>query len=749
MNKAELSKDRADLFNLIIRNFRTTLKNCVLYNPGHPVFDFSIKNLKSSLDSWIIPEERLDLGFSQNSILIGGMYVEDKSETYKEVAGYMHMRGIAAISILKDVSADELIEFFSFMKHEIKDIREKGGILKNLPPSPHLKIKEIDYSALLASVREGADASEEDVWQSITSIAEESREGKLPDSKLEFLKDFLKDPKRSASVLNRIYKDAVATLKGGEAADSIRATITKIYGYFEKNAQGDTKETSKDVADIISNLDPSLVVKLFEEAKVEGEEKDLAKKITDNLSDDFMAEFISTLISSEQSVNENLLKIFDRLMPGEAKSENVASMVADKLFEKKLLNTDTLSQLQISIKEIFKANPTSSFMSQMYKMTVDTFVGKRTDISSAAKNLMPLINEYKKSIDMGRLKLEEVDLLMSILWNEDDPLEFKKFADKTIEIIPELLGLKDVRSIREILELCLERLRPEQQREKDIDTEAKKIMQKIMADETINRIISFISYTEDKERQEDIVYVLKNAKGVSTSLMMDTFVLEKDQYCRDKLSAVLSKMSGDVSDEIERRIEDCEPQVARDLFKVLKELNPERAHAVTKKLLTHKNTNIRMTALESFYPHTDEEKDEIFSIFSKEKDRAVQDKAMIVLLRIEDKKMIERLFKYTGGGFTNKDLVLKLVELCGQMKTRESFSYIKNILLRQPFFGTKKSEQLRVASAVSLRQLGGPESMEVIKKGLNDRSKAVKSMCNIILELEKEAPKTEADKDAI
>ncbi|MEE8359338.1 MAG: hypothetical protein V3S04_00260, partial [Candidatus Omnitrophota bacterium] len=386
MNKAELSKDRADLFNLIIRNFRTTLKNCVLYNPGHPVFDFSIKNLKGSLDSWMILEEKMDLGFSQNNVLLGGMYVEEKSEIYREVAEYMHVRGIAAISILKDVSADELIGFFSFMKHEIKDIREKGGVLKNLPPMPHFKIKEIDYSALLASAREGADASEEDVWQSLTNIAEESKEGKLPDSKLEFLKDFLKDPKKSASVLNRIYKDAVATLKGSEAADSIRATITKIYGYFEKNAQGDTKETSKDVADIIANLDPSLVVKLFEEAKAEGEEKDLAKKITDNLSDDFMAEFISTLVSSEESVNENLLKVFDRLMPEKAKSENVASMVADKLFEKKLLNTDTLSQLQLSIKEIFKANPTSSFMSQMYKMTVDTFIGKRTEKRSENPN---------------------------------------------------------------------------------------------------------------------------------------------------------------------------------------------------------------------------------------------------------------------------------------------------------------------------------------------------------------------------
>jgi hypothetical protein len=748
MKKAELSKEKLDLFNLIIRNFRTTLKNSVLYNPGHPVFDFSIKNFMISLDKWFLAEEKINLGFSERNILLDGLYVEEKNEIYQEVANYMHMRGVVALSLLKDVDEKELTQFFSFMKNDIKDIRDKGGVSKNIPSTPHLKIKEIDYGALLESVKETGVVAEGDIWQSLSEIVEESKQGKLPESKMEFLADFLKDPERSASVLNKIYKDAVTALKDDEAAEDIRGTIAKLYEYFENNSSENIKETSEDVAGIISKLDPALIMKLFEEAKIDGKEYDLAKEITKNFSNDFMAEFISTLIASEESVNENLLKVFDRLMPGEEKSGNVASMVADRLFEKKLLNADALSQLQVSIKEIFKANPTSSFMSQMYKMTVDTFVGKKTGIPDTARKLSPLVKEYVRSIDIGRLKGEEAAILINIVWNEDDSLEFRKFSEKLLDIIPEVLDLKDAKTIREIFELYLERLRPEQQRNKKIDQEAKNFLKKIIANETISRAISFIPEV-DGEGLEDIVYVLKNTKGTSIGLLMDAFVLEKDQSRRDRLSAVLSRMKKDASGEIERRIEYCEPPMARDLFKVLKESDPEKAHMLTESLLGHKNHKMRIAALEAFDPGTEKEKDDIYNIFRKEKNRAIQDKAMAVLLRTQDKKVVEKLFRSTQMNLLKQNPILKLVELCGQLKVRESMPYLKRIFLRRSIFYTKKNDELRVASAVSLRQLGTTEAMELIEKGLNDRSNAVRRMCNIILELEKEEPKKdERDKDA-
>lgn len=742
--KQELPKEKAELFNLITRDLRTTLKNSVLYVPGHPVFDFSIKNFKTSLNKWFPVYKDFNIGFSYDSILLDGAYVEEKNTIYKEVAGYMHARGIVSLSVSSGITDDELVKFFSLMKDDIKVIREKGGVAKTLPSMPHLKIKDIDYGALLASAGPGEVEGEEDIWQSLSKIADQAKDGKLPESKFEFLVDFLKDSNKSASVLNKIYKDAVTSLKDDAAVNNIRDTITKIYTYFEKNSGKDIKETAKNVADIITNLDPNLVIKLFEEAKKDSEGPDMAKEITKNLSDDFMANFMTTLVSSDGSANENLLKIFDRLMPDKSRSGNVASMFTDKMLAKKDLNEETLAQLQVSIKEIFRANPTSNFMSQMYKMTVDTFVSMKAGVSDIARKVSPLLREYRKSVDIEGLKKEEASLLINILWLEDNALEFKKFGSKLVSLIPEIINLKGARVLKNILLLLTEKLRPEQQRNKDIDQEAKGIIKKVAGAEALVKIVSMLPDV-DGDEVEDIIYILSKTKETSVGILMDTYILEKDRTRREKLSYGLSGMKEEASGEIMRRIGYCDAVVAKDLFKIMKKIDPEKAHTLTKDLLQHKEPKMRAEAMEAFEFETDEERGIVFSLIKHDKDDAVREKAMVVLLKTEDDKVIGDLFKCARKEMLKGRLILKLVELCGQLKSQKAFRHLQKIFLKLPLFGSKKIDDLRIASAVSLRQLGTDEAMELIKKGTNDRRSAVKRMCGIILELEEEKKPEEGE----
>ena len=112
----------------------------------------------------------------------------------------------------------------------------------------------------------------------------------------------------------------------------------------------------------------------------------------------------------------------------------------------------------------------------------------------------------------------------------------------------------------------------------------------------------------------------------------------------------------------------------------------------------------------------------------------------------KDKRIIDKLFKYIERSFFKGRFLFKLVELCGQLKMPETLPYLKKVFLKQPLFNTQKTDELRVASAVSLRQIGTPEAMELIKKGLNDKRGPVRRTCNIIMELkrnEKEKPPKE------
>ena len=64
--------------------------------------------------------------------------------------------------------------------------------------------------------------------------------------------------------------------------------------------------------------------------------------------------------------------------------------------------------------------------------------------------------------------------------------------------------------------------------------------------------------------------------------------------------------------------------------------------------------------------------------------------------------------------------------------------YLKKVLFKQILFNTKRWDDLRVASVVSLRQIGTAEAMELIEKGLSIKRAPVKRMCNIVMELHKD-----------
>lgn len=729
-------KAQTELYDSIIRGLSLAIKNSALYTLDHPICKSSIDNFKGILSKWFANNEKLDLGISQDNVFFNGEQVKEEDERYREVGEYLHLRGIISLTFLDGITLNELTEFFKLVKNDKRAIRSMGGILKNISPTPHLVIKEIDYSALLVKTRKGEEASEEEkVWQSLFDIVQGSGGGELPESKKEFLTGFFEDTKKSAKVLNKVYKEAVNSLQDEAAAQEIQETVGKICRYFEKYSKPEAREMKVKLMEVVSQLDPELINILFERTVVDDEDFDLAGEITKDFSDAYIAGFIENMISDEDTFNENLLKVFDKLAPDAGKATNVVSMVADKLFSKRILNPSTLTRMQMSIKEIFNANPQSNFMNQMYKITVDAVVNKKIDTLVYVARLSPLINKFAQAIEEGDLKKEEIWLLLNILWLESDSEEFSKFGGKIIDVLPELLDTKEIVRIKEILEFFTEKQRPEQISDENMVMATKDLVDKIATKETKDSLISFIPEASSKDL-EDIADILVRSKADSAKLLVDAFIRERNPAHINKFRTVVSRMQDEVVKEAVDRIEYGEPLVVRNLFRILAEYDPPKAHLISKKLLAHKDPQIRLEALDIFLPGNEEEKHDIFVAFKKESNEEVQKKIAGVLLRTKDEKVINTLFKYTEMNWFKRKFLTKLIDLCGQMRLAETFPHLKRTFLKKGwFFTSKRQEDLRIAAVTSLGRLATPEALELIKQGLNDKSTRVRQMCEIITKL--------------
>ncbi|MFC1569939.1 hypothetical protein ACFL4L_06855 [bacterium] len=723
---------------LIIKNLRLALKNSVFYPPEHPIFNFSINNFKNSLDKWLLDKDTLEIGFSKENLYLNGEQADEKSGFSEEVANYLHMRGMISISFGRGIESEELTEFFTVIRHDRKTILEQGGILKQLSRHPHIMIKEIDYTQLLEAptVIKG-ETEEAEVWQFLMDIAKKTKEGELPESKVKFLDDFFTDTDKSVQTLNKIYHEAVTETHDEEAAEDMRKVIQQICAYFDEKSPEKSKDLKFKLMNVISQLNPDLIGILFEKSASEDESFDLAETITKDFSESHIAEFIESLMSNEDTFNENLLKVFDKLAPNADKSDNIMGMVADRLFSKRIINPETLTKLQMSIQDIFKRHPESNFMNQMYKITVDAVMNQKIDTLVYVARLTPLINKFVQSVEEEELKKEELWLLLNILWLENSADEFKKFSEKLTTILPDLLNSEDVEQVKEIVEFFSEKTRPEQHRDKRMAREIQAGLNRITDNVTIHHLISLIPQAENKVIK-NIAYILRKVESQASKMLIEAFLEEKNAAYRSKYRMLFPTLRRGLVKEVIDRFEYCEPHLAKDLFDIIRVCSQKKAHLVAKRMMIHSNAQVRWEAFKGFKPNNSEEIEEVFEYFRKEKHQAVKKQAAFILLGTNDEDIVSRLFKYSQGGFFRPRFLLQLVELCGNVRSELSYEYLTKIYYKKTFIYTGPHDRLRAAAITSLARLQTEKATEIVKSGLKDKSKRIRETSRLLMELKEE-----------
>lgn len=736
MSEKELTKTvkEVDLFHSIMKSLRLTLKNSVFYPPDHPIFAYSINNFKTVLDKWLGEKGEINIGFSKNELFLDGNLLEEKNALSMEVANYLHMRGLISIVFQNGINLDELTQLFTLLRNDRASIKEKGGLNKYLS-SDHVKIVEIDYKSLLES--ESTEVSEEEkTWQFLMGIAKDTKKGKLPESKTNFLKDFFADTDKSAKILNQVYQHSLEEATDEEALKNILDTVQKICVYFEERSPEDAKELKVKLMHLISQLHPDLINILFEQT-VGGETNfDLVETITKDFSESYIAEFIEKLISKEDTFNENLLKVFDKLAPNAAKSDNMMTMVADRLFSSRIVNPETLSTLQMSIKEIFNRHPDSNFMQQLHKITVDSVVNRKIDTLIYVARLSPLINKFVQSVEEDQLKKEKIWLILNILWLENNAEEFGKFSQKILRILPELLTSKETDRIREIVEFFSEKTRPEQWHDQKMAREIQSTLKQITDDVTIKQLISTVPSADLKELR-NIAYIFKKSERLSSKYLVETFLQEKNPELRYKIGLIFKVIKNGVAKEVVDRFSGVEPFAVHDLFLILKTCSPQKTYLVAKNLMTHDHPQIRYEALRVFTPRTRDDVNNVFAIYKKEKHDEVKKRTAIILLKTRNRSVIRELFQKTERHPFKRKFLIVLVELCGRLRTLESFDILKRLFITRPLIYTNFRDQLRTTAISSIARLRTKNAFSLVRLGLKDKSKRVREASRILLQLNK------------
>jgi hypothetical protein len=728
-----IPKERLEAFDRLIKALGIALTSSALYPPNHPSSVAVMDSLKEVLDIYLRDDPRAEIGISPDNIMLNGAFVREKSDLFRTVADHLHRKGVVAISFLRGVEMAELVKLFGALSQSTS---EKGGAAKKIGALPHIVVKEVDYSSMLTSANSSSAMREQDIWRSLSDLGKDLKGGRLPASRIEFMTEFLKDSGRAASVLNAIYRDAAARLEGQATVTEVRDVFSRINRYFDGEAPGRSGRTKRDLSEIISRLDPEFIVTLLGDRLSGDASPDLAEEIFKVLPDEDISDFIYSVVKGGGGVTEKLVKVFSRISPAGERRESVLSMAADKLFAGHLIGRGGLSVFQDSIKGLFESHPDDDFVSQLYDITVRAFLDKEKGPDEAGGRYSAIRREYADFLKPDSLSRERIRLILNMIWLETDPSRFIAMCAMLADSFGLIPAAHYATTVREAFELLTEKLAKDRRVEGVISEAVKATLDGIDTAEVAGRLMELIPGS-DRERLNDIAYVLTRSKGSPANDLLGLFVAEKDDPSREHYGYVLSRFDDRISKEIVSRIDDAlrlrRHDTVRALYGVLKDVAFHEAHFVAGRLIKDGGTRIRSWLLDEYCPATDEEKASALEAIRREYDAGIKNKLLIALVRTKDAAVVNKLFGIFGGGVFVSRHMVDLVTLCGTFRVAGAIPSLKEVLGRRRFPYIGAARKVRAQAVLSLARIGRPEGIECVIKAENDPDPSVRVMCKIAL----------------
>ncbi|MFO7889984.1 MAG: hypothetical protein R6V04_06560 [bacterium] len=727
----EVTKISDDQLKEVVRTLLIVMKNSIFYAIDHPLCKSSVEQFMSILKKWFSSYPALRIDISQYEFDINGTTYDQHQIHSREIAQYLHNRGIISVIFNQSVTIKDLRNFFKIISNDVQTIKDQGGVLKSLPVESNIIVKELDYSYFLSFSTEAFSVKEEEIWDTLFKIANKKPHENLPDSSVELILEFFKDTKKSARLLNKIYKNALNQLSGEKAVDDIRKAITQICQHLEEKEEEKKKESQANIMSILFQLHMDLLTSLLKQTDTAEDMSSLSDEIVKHFSDTDIAEFISSLILTEGSLNERLLRIFNKLIPDQSKSKKVVPLVADQLFSQNFIHPFKLEPMQMSIKEIFKQNSNSHFLNQMYEITVDAVINKNIDSLTYIAKLAPEINQFVQSMEDKHLIREKVLLILNLLYLERNPEDFKKLNNNILNLLPSLLQNKDIYSIRNIFDLFNDKINPDQKKNILMRDEIHKTIQQISSPKTLKEIISYIPNLDHDLKH--IVHILKNFKKQSAPMLISVYLCRRGSIDKVKFKKVFSVMKQEIVTEICKRFKSPKPFEIKVLFPLLQHFAPDKAKTIAKNMIESSDNQIVFLVLNYYNPENQIDINKIYDIYSKSNDREIKKRTAILLLKTRNKTIIETLFQNTKQSLFKKSFLVDLVKLSGNTRIQESYPFIKEIFIKSPILSTRKKEKLRLIAANSLLRLDPVKSFELIKTNSNRGSKYFKKHCRQML----------------
>jgi len=638
-------------------------KNVGIYPPGHIQITKSIDRAYELLQKLFEIRNEMTLGVAKDTLLVGQDYLDQKNPVYRDFALSMNQQEIAAVTFIRGLEKDELVNFHRILTTKPEDIRALGGIIRVMAEVriEHIKIQVIDYRSFHVTEEQeivrsqGKTAGEKSgssLWQDFVShLAAGTLAG--PGGQGVSISDATQiDPAELARLLNERKLDSNVALQSYDRiiSDHMRERAEKKQLTHEQSA------TLGNINQLLQDLHPELRKQFLSVAfrSISTHATAIAPDdLLGGFQDDMVIDMLSQASAEGKEISPTLTGLLGKLTKAHAQSAVTEQKVRPKAapVEEHEEQSETPLILPEHMEKLFDREMYENYVTEDY----EAMLKRLTQDASASKDPFSL-EVFAKTLEDDYLDFQIGRALLAFMEENIDEEDYKELSYKLVALMPGFLQTGNFYLLWDFFETL--RRHATEKPVKGIRESAMEA-RKAFADTVFKgkALEAFELWLKDKGQE---------AAGFIQSLGADTVPGLLDIFSRDEsvggkkvVMNLLCTFGEPAVREAHKRLRDPRTYYVRNLLIFLRKAGYQASIPYIRPLLQHPHQTLRMEALNT-------------------------------LLRLKDPSSIKMLSDMIRS--SDKDISFQAIALAGQYRIREVLPDLLSKIKRAILFETDYAE---------------------------------------------------------
>lgn len=705
-----LDSDSALRLAEFARTCKAAARAVALYPGAHPAIGSSLARLAAAT-ARLTEAGPCRLQVHMDRLLLDGASPAKPDPAIPELADVLHRHLIGALTINAGTDANSWRTLLLLLARPPEEVRADGGIshLWSTAGGPSLEIQEIDYAEVLRE-KQGHAAT----LDQIVAAALAGPQMQLDDSAMRALVDIVGDPARLQELMTQLEQSTED--QGVDVRTAAFLSLLRGLTEYVQRTSPDRLDTMfKQMGSAAGRLSAEGMLNLLAQrqrpdAAMGG--MDVVGAVVDRMTDTSVVQFVAGSVQAERGATDRLAHAFQALVPEMDRQRQLLALAHDEVAATSMGEDQAFAELWERVEGMLTSYSDENYVSADYGRELSGARARAIDVERTSDDPPERIASWLGTVGDGALRGLDHQLLLDLLVIETNPLRWRDIADTVVTHADDLVR---VGYFEQAWELC-EQVVAQAARSPELQPHAAAALERFGRGAMMKHVAAHLRSAEDEAYSR--FARLCHAMGTPVvAPLAQVLATEQDARSRNRLRDILLGFGARGRESVQQLMNASNWEVRRTAAFLLREFGGAEGLKELEPLLTDAEPLVQREAIQGLVMNgSDAAAAILLGALQTATGRARE--ALISELASTRDGRAGPIFSYLLRRLDRRALqapYLAVVEALGHIGGEDAVQALKLALHQGDWWAPMRTSRLRNAAAVSLRRIGTPAALDVLR----------------------------------